>query len=838
MEICKKVISFQQEEGCVCFNLGPAKMRAYFLTESILRLRVSFGEEKKDASYCLMTTGWEDRLDGLFEGEREKLIPLTCEVSEDAEKITLSTPTLTLTVHKDPLDLVLRDAQGEEIYHALTGNPFIRDSNRRIVHYSRMEEDDCFYGFGEKGGALDKNKDFIRERPTDSWAYDPVKCDTLYKHIPFYIRLRRKNAKALGVFYNNFFESVFNLGRERSNYWERYSYWQADGGDIDVFLLAGPSMGKVLDDYTRLTGRPALLPKRALGYQGSSMYYSELEKDCDQVLVEFADTVLQKGFPIDGFHLSSGYTSQEAGRCVFTWNYTRFPDPKAYFAAMNERGAQNVPNVKPGILLGHPLFAEFQEKGVFIRDSENPNVPATGPWWGGPGAFWDFTKPEAREAWKQYLTDNVIAIGTDSIWDDNCEYDSLLDKDALCDYDGEGGTVGELKALMPTLMSRLACEAVKEYSSARPYVVCRSGSSGIQKYAQNWVGDNFTSWETLRGNIPTILGMSLSGQPNIGADIGGFAGPAPEEELFLRWVQHGIFQPRFSIHSASSDNTVTEPWMYAGSEDLIRDAMLLRYRFLPHLYSLEYEAHQCGAPILRPLVYEFQEDEKVYNLSDTFLLGRDLLIATVLEKGAKTRKVYLPKGTCWYELESHYACYEGGKEIEVPVSAASIPRFVRTGTILPMAGNQIYHMQSDPVTALDLLLVPPLAGEESSYLLYNDDGVTNAFEEGVFHKTHIQMKGGKVVEVSFSFEGSYESPVRDLTITLVNKEKCPFWIRRGDTLLPQFLDREKYAGAPEGWYYSQTDRAVKLKMAMPQEDFTLRVSFEAFDLYGMDTITL
>ena len=176
----------------------------------------------------------------------------------------------------------------------------------------------------------------------------------------------------------------------------------------------------IVDNYTMLTGRPALLPKRALGYQGSSMYYPELEKDSDDAVLEFIDTIKEEGFPIDGFHLSSGYTSYQNRRCVFTWNTTRFKDPRAYFAAMNEKGAQNVPNVKPGILLMHPWFQEFVDKDVFVKDSESDEY-AVGKWWGGDGAFWDYTKPEAREAWKKYLTDNVIDVGTDSVWNDNCE---------------------------------------------------------------------------------------------------------------------------------------------------------------------------------------------------------------------------------------------------------------------------------------------------------------------------------------------------------------------------------------------------------------------------------
>ena len=135
--------------------------------------------------------------------------------------------------------------------------------------------------------------------------------------------------------------------------------------------MGGKEISRVLDNYTLLTGRPALLPKRALGYQGSSMYYSEFPKNCDDALLEFVDTVHKEGIPIDGFHLSSGYTTYEGKRCVFTWNSDRFKDPKNFFERMDEEGAQVVPNVKPGVLLNHPLIKEFLEKDVFIKDSKD-----------------------------------------------------------------------------------------------------------------------------------------------------------------------------------------------------------------------------------------------------------------------------------------------------------------------------------------------------------------------------------------------------------------------------------------------------------------------------------
>ena len=830
MYLCKQIQSMERLDGAFLFHTNCADIKVCFVTDEIVRVRVAFDRELAEESYILSTTAWEDRLDGLFAAERTRVQPVTPDVTVTDAAITFETAAVRLVAERDPLCFKLYDKEGTLLHSDLAGAPYILDSNRRVTHYSAMAEEDCFYGFGEKTGLLNKNKRFLRERATDAMGYDAEKMDTLYKHIPFYIQLSRATQKAVGVFYNNFYESVFNMGCEKSNYWPRYSYWQADGGDIDLFLIAGGSIRRVVDNYTLLTGRPALLPKRALGYQGSSMYYPELEKDSDDAVLNFIDTIKEEGFPIDGFHLSSGYTSYNNKRCVFTWNTDRFKDPRAYFAAMNEKGAQNVPNVKPGILLCHPRFDEFNARNVFVKDAEQDTY-AVGKWWGGDGAFWDYTSPEGRQAWKDFLTEALIDVGTDSIWDDNCEYDSLQDKDARCCFDGKGGTIAQLKPIMSTLMCKTSAEAVVDHNpKARPYIVCRSGSAGIQKYAQTWCGDNYTSWKTLRYNIPIITGMGLSGQPNEGADIGGFYGPAPEEELFVRWVQNGIFQARFSIHSASNDNTVTEPWMYRGSAGLIRDAILLRYRFTPYLYSAEYEASRTGAPIMRPLVYEFQDDPNVYDESFEFLFGRDILVANVLEPGARTWKVYLPAGTRWYDWNNNFACYEGGQTIEIPVEISTIPLFLREGAIVPKAANQLMSMANDHMTSLHLTLVP---GADSTYTLYDDDGVTNDFKDGVCRKTRITMTGSSVVKVAFAAEGSYTDFVEDVTVEMVRKDRSPFWVALDGRKLEHYLNRRKFDAAAEGWYYSQTKRAVLVKYANPRKDATLTVSFEDFDLIGM-----
>ena len=623
------------------------------------------------------------------------------------------------------------------------------------------------------------------------------------------------------------------MGREKSNYWKMHSRYRTDGGDIDLFLIAGPSVRQVVERYTDLTGKSALLPRYALGYLGSSMYYPELEKDCDDAITEFIDTTREEGIPVDGFQLSSGYCTVETDkgvkRCVFTWNKKRFKDPKDFFHQMKVRGVTVTPNVKPGILLIHPMLEEMKKKNMFVKSSTSEE-PGVGTWWGGQGVFVDFTKESAREDWKSLLKENVLDYGTCSIWNDNCEYDSMVDKDCRCDFEGKGGTIGQLKSVMSNIMCHVTDEAIHEtFENTRPYIVCRSGHCGIQRYAQTWAGDNLTCWDSLKYNIATILGMGLSGVASQGCDIGGFYGPAPEGELFLRWVQNGIFQPRFSIHSTNTDNTVTEPWMYSDYKDEIRRAIEFRYQLSPYLYSLTDRAHRIGLPIMEAMCSAFQNDPNCYDEGVDFMLGDSLLVANVVEKGASSRSIYLPEGNTFYDFYTRTP-YEGGQTIEIPVTLSSIPLFVKSGAILPMATNPMTNLATQQATGLTILCA---ADKDGEFELYEDDGVSMDYEQGGCLRTHISMKTGERTCLDFTQEGHYETAVETMAIDMIHREKAPYWVTLDGKERPHFLHRRKFEEAECGWYYSQRLKSVQIKYKNPKKDYRLLVSFEQFDLIGM-----
>ena len=516
---------------------------------------------------------------------------------------------------------------------------------------------------------------------------------------------------------------------------------------------------------------------------------------------------------------------------MFNWNNKRFPEPEKFFENMNARGINVIPNLKPGILKHHPYIDLFEKNDVFIKTPDG-KAPYYGRWWGGEGRFFDFTGPNGRNTWKQLLEENILKKGTKTVWNDNCEMDGVEDRDAQCDFEGKKGTMAELKILHSNLMAYTAKQALADvYPGERPYIINRAGYAGIQRYAQVWGGDNLTDWRTVKFNIATILGMGLSGCSNMGCDIGGFAGPAPEAELLLRWLQNGIFQPRFCLNSANNDNTVTQPWMYEENLPYIRAAYRLRYRLLPTLYSLMYESNQNGMPAWRPLFLEFPDDPKCYTDKNlTFMFGKSILVANVVEKGATTRTVYLPAGCTWYDMNDNLRAYEGGQTIEVPVTMATIPMFVREGAVIAMADNQLMTMEGDHTTALHLIVAPK---GTTTTTLYDDDGITNDFKSGVYRKTTITTTAGERVTMNFASEGSYKDTVETIKVEMIAKEKSPFWVTLDGRKIEHFLNRRKFDAAAEGWYYSQSKKAVEVKYANPAKNHALTVSFEQFDLIGM-----
>lgn len=818
-----KIGSYIKEKEYFEAIADQGRIRITFLNDDIIRTRVCFRSRwAKDKSYVLMLTAWQDETDALFQGERKRVQACEFELEETESSYRLIGRKLTIVLKKDPFQMEIRNSEGQLLCSDIAGRSYEQDKGR-IRHYLAMEKEDGFYGFGEKSGRLNKRFRRFKMDCCDTLGYDGEYSDPLYKHIPFAIRFDSYRKWASGIFYHILSPAEWDVGALRSAYWPRFSCFQAESEECDWYFINGPKFSDVLKNYTDLTGKSVLLPAYAYGYLGSAMYYTEQKERSDQAILEFVSKAEEHRIPCAGFHLSSGYTGGTDGkRYVFCWNKKRFPYPEKWISQMQAKGVNICPNIKPGMLLTHPLYHEFTEKGAYILDC-NRQEPYACRYWGGNASFVDFTNPKARQLWTEYLKKELLQKGITGIWNDNNEYE-LNEPDAWCSYEGEGARFKDLRAIMPNMMAYTAYHAIKEMG-IRPFLLNRAGFAGIQRYAQTWSGDNETNWKSLRYSISIALGMSLSGVSNQGSDIGGFDGPMPEAELFLRWVQAGVLFPRFSIHSCNTDNTVTEPWSYASITEAVGNVIRLRQSLKPYLYSLAYHSWQSGEPMMRPLVYEYQEDEQTWEESFHYLCGGFLLVAPVLEKGAKAKDIYLPKGREWTDWNSGYR-YQGGQTVTLPVEQESLPMFIRSGSIIP---SMLKNKEKENI--LRIIADP---WQETEFEIFQDDEVSLKYQDGDYYLTQISCRPEpNKVEIEVKERGKIgENPYPKIEWEILCRGKAPQEIIVGQNKLSRVLDASRWQ-REGGFYFDMERNRTLIAYRTEQRDYKIVMNFRSKDLISI-----
>ena len=627
--------------------------------------------------------------------------------------------------------------------------------DNRIFHYLVRDPAEKYFGLGERSGEMDRAGRRFRMSGVDAMGYSARNSDPLYKHIPFYATYNSRSKLAFGLFYDTLSDCTFDMGCERSNYHGLFRSFVADHGDLDYYFIAGASVGDITRRFTWLTGRPAFPPRWSLGYSGSTMSYTDAP-DAQARMNEFLEKCETHDILCDSFHLSSGYTSIGDKRYVFHWNREKFPDPAAFVAHFRECGVRLIPNIKPCLLRDHPLFVDAHAQGLLICTPDGE--PAWTQFWGDLGAYLDFTNPRTLDWWKSQVSTTLLDQGMAGTWNDNNEFE-IVSPEAEMNQFGDPRPALEAKALQPLLMMRASREAQRAHElDGRPFVVTRAGPVGLHRYAQTWSGDNATSWETLKYNLKMGLGLALCGVSNIGHDVGGFAGPAPDAELFLRWMQFGILMPRFSIHSWNDDGTVNEPWMHPGITHHVRDLIKFRYRLMPYLYDLLWKYHSAFAPMVRPTLYDFPEDTRCYEENDEMMVGPALLAAPVVAPGCEVRTLYLPRGADWYDFQSG-KLYGGGECVSLPARQDHPVLLARAGSIV--AVNPAEQHFAKPADARGFHVFP---GQGSfSATVFEDDGTSEAYRRGSFRLWDIQVECGDRIRIALDQSGglaSYEGAIR------------------------------------------------------------------------------
>jgi alpha-glucosidase/alpha-D-xyloside xylohydrolase len=485
---------------------------------------------------------------------------------------------------------------------------------------------------------------------------------------------------------------------------------------VDVFIIWADQPAEILAEYAQITGYPELPPLWSFGYQ-----QSHRTLDAPEAILAEARTFREKKLPCDAMiYLGTGFCPNgwNTDNGEFTWNTRAFPDPANAIGELQREHFRVVLHI---VLEGKRLTGTVNDacSAGSLPSGRTPD----GQW--PPdrqvSCYWPFHKPLAN-------------LGVDGWWPDQGD---------------------DLDASSRLARIRMYYEGQQMYRpNARVYALHRNGYAGMQRYAAFlWSGDVLSKWETLKTHVPVGINAGLSGIPFWGTDIGGFI-PTEEYtgELYARWFQFAAFCPLFRSHGR--DWKLHRPWGWNTGEigypetpnyhprpeelhnptiePICKRYLELRYRLMPYIYSAAKETCETGLPMIRALWLHYPDDRIAVGRGDEYLFGRDLLVAPVVEKGAASRTVYLPRGT-WYDFwtaEKH----EGGSEIVRKVDLSILPLYVRTGALLPMGPVKQYVSEpsGDPMA----LVVTP--GEDGKSFLYEDDGESFDFRNG--ECTRIEMQ--------------------------------------------------------------------------------------------------
>lgn len=656
-----------------------------------------------------------------------------CEIVHADDVVRIRTRGGAAIIHLDPLRIGFEHADGR---------PFANDDRAlgmgfraqekaapAAVMYKQHVAGTHYFGCGERTGGLDK---------TDShqvfWNVDPpaghtAALNNLYTSVPFVLALDGK--RAWGLFVDSSYRMEFDLVFEHTDRCE----FAVDGGPLVYYVFCGATPRQILERYTELTGRIPLPPRWALGN-----HHSRWGNDTAAKLLEVAQTFRSRGIPLDVVYLDIDYMR---GYRVFTWDPERFPDPAGLVAELAKLGVRLVTILDPGIKvdLDYPVYTAGHERDVFCQTSNGEEYHNAV--WPGLCAFPDFTSSRVRKWWGDQLQTRLLDSGVAGIWCDMNEPTVFIPSRATLPADiahrgeDEAKLHSQVHNVYGQLMARATQEGLQRHRpEQRPFVISRAGFAGLQRHALHWTGDNTSWWEHLRMSVPQLQNLGLSGYAWVGVDVGGFEGNATGE-LLARWFEFGVFQPFCRNHSAW-DTRPQDPWVFGEPyESVIRSMLLLRQRLMPYLYTLFEEAHRSGAPILRPLLFEWPDDETTYAADDQFLLGSSMLVAPIDRPGVEYRHVYVPRGT-WVH-------YWSGEVVRGPahvLAHAQLGRpalYVRANSPVPLWPEMTHdgELPPDPLTWL-VFSVP--GAEDGAGELYEDAGDGFAHVHGQFARTRVRCR--------------------------------------------------------------------------------------------------
>lgn len=705
-------------------------------------------------------TGHFVRNNESFAVVNEDLEPISViNVDDQSSSFEIYTSKLRIRLNKNPMQLQIFDKYQKLMFSDYMDKGHVSDSLKKVA-YKVLRPDEKIYGLGEKSGVLDRNGRNYKMWNSDRPCYGAMD-DPLYKSVPFFMSSYR-----YGIFLDNTYKTEFKFGTESQDY---YSF-EAPDGEFVYYFIFGKDYKEIQQQYISLTGKPIMPPKWALGFSQCRGLYTK-EDQAREIASEFR----KREIPCDIIYQDIGWTNDLMN---FEWRAGNYTNPQGMLKDLEAKGFKVIVSQDPVVSQRtQKQWEEADQNNYFVKDVRTGKSYDM-PWpWGGNCGIVDFTKPEVADWWGK-LQQQPIDAGVKGFWTDMGEpaWSNEEDHDRLF-IQHHIGMHNEIHNVYGHTWDMVVKEQFeKRNPNKRLFQMTRSAYAGLQRFTFGWTGDSGNSsdaadsWSQLANQVAVGISTGLGGVPFWTTDISGYCGDITDypatAELYTRWMQFGVFNPLSRAHH-EGDNAV-EPWMFGEvAEKNCKAAIEMKYQLFPYLYTYSRVAHDTGLPIVRGLFMEYPDDEEACKVNDQFMFGQEIMVAPVVKKGERVKRIYLPEGE-WIDYNNPSKTFIGGQYIAYPCLLSTIPMFVKKGSVIPqMPIMQYIHENKD--FPLYLHIYPHYQDEKASFELYEDDGESLDYQKDIFSTTKVEcltLANGYTVDVQFYEQGFVQSDNRNVVLKL------------------------------------------------------------------------
>ncbi|WP_207788129.1 glycoside hydrolase family 31 protein [Flavobacterium lotistagni] len=628
-------------------------------------------------------------------------------ITDSKTNLTLSTNGISVSIEKSPFKISY-SYKGKALISEKNG--YTKKDSTETINFN-LDDTEVLYGGGARALGMNRRGNRLQLYNRAHYGYE-TRAELMNFTMPLVM-----SSKIYAVHFDNEPIGYLDLDSKKDN----TLAYETISGRKTYQIIAADSWTELTKNYTDLTGKQPLLPRWALGNFSSRFGYHSQEETQKTI-----DRFIKDEIPVDAIILDLYWFGKTIQGTMgnLEWDKDKFPNPDKMISDFNSKGIKTILITEPFILTTSSKWQEAVDKKILATDKTGK--PCTYDFYFGNTGIIDVFKPEGK-AWFWDIYKKMINQGVGGLWGDLGEPEVFPSKAFTAK-----GKADAVHNVYGHNWAKLVADGYqKDFPNQRPFILMRSGYSGSQRFGMvPWSGDVNRSWGGLQSQTEIALQMGMQGMGYMHSDLGGFAGDYFDNELYLRWLQYGVFQPIFRPHA--QEEVASEPvYKDIATKAKAKKLVELRYQLLPYNYTISFENNQKGIPLMRPLFFEEPDNKSLLSVSETYLWGNDFLVTPITKSAVTSTSVYFPKNNSWFDFYTDQQ-YLGGSSKMVPVAEDHIPVFVRGGAFIPMI-KTIQNTTKYSLANFDLHYYFDEKTKASSGQLYNDDGLTpNDFEKGQY----------------------------------------------------------------------------------------------------------